>query len=277
MPACERSTEAATLREDQALLVRHGLANRPGDKQKTITVHVAQCDVQRRLASTLVNRMYAWRGYGAEHALTADPNRVTFTACSDGAIVGTLTLGVDSADGLAADETFQSELDKFRRRPGRQLCELTKFACDSSTQSQAALAALFHVIYVYGTQRFGCTDLFIEVHPRHVRFYEVMLGFKRVGEPKLNPAITWWPSDVPAQLMWIEVAEIERLIEEHADRKTEGVRSLYPHFFSPEEERGVWSRIAALSGHDIAPDAKHMARLRTASSRTPSSANSLAA
>jgi hypothetical protein len=192
--------------------------------------------------------MYSWRGYGSEHELSFNQHRVTFTACSDDQVIGTLSLGVDGADGLAADETFKEELDEFRQMPGAKLCELTKFACDPSTKSQAALAALFHVIFIYGTQRFSCTDLFIEVHPRHIRFYEALLGFKRIGSPKLNPEVTWWPADVPVQLMWLKVSDIRRFIDEQAGNSASAGHSLYPHFFSPAEERGIWSRIAALSG-----------------------------
>lgn len=229
-----------------ALLSLHRLPAASDDVQKTIAVRLADSDGHRNLASILVNRMYSWRGYGADHQLSCRQDRVTFTAWSDETVIGTLSLGVDGDDGLAADDTFKDELDQFRRRPGSKLCELTKFACDPSTKSQVPLAALFHVIFIYGTQRFGCTDLFIEVHPRHVRFYEALLGFKRIGAPRLNPEVTWWPADVPVQLMWLKVSEIRRFIDRHAGRKAVGGRSLYPHFFTPKEEEGIWSRIAAL-------------------------------
>jgi hypothetical protein len=214
---------------------------------KTISVRLADTEGHRNQASILVNKMYGWRGYGVDHDLAADENKVTFTAWADRQPVGTLTLGVDSPDGLAADATFKNELDAFRRRPGVKLCELTKFACDPREKSQAALAALFHVIFIYGTCAYGGTDLVIEVHPRHVKFYEAMLGFERIGAPKLNPDIEWWPSDVPVQLMWLKVSEIRRFINEHAGRRFAGKRSLYPYFFSPSEERGIWSRVAALA------------------------------
>src|SRR6478609_2580686 len=101
---------------------------------RTVAVRLADSDGQRSLASILVNRMYSWRGYGADHQLFYDQHRVTFTAWSDDTVIGTLSLGVDGEDGLAADETFKDELDEFRRRPGSKLCELTKFACDPSTK-----------------------------------------------------------------------------------------------------------------------------------------------
>lgn len=229
--------------------------------ERTIAVRLADCDGLRNEASILVNRMYGWRGYGSDHQLSNGDHCVTFTASSDDEVIGTLTLTVDSPAGLATDHTFKAELDEFRKRPGAQLCELTKFAVDPATKSPQALAALFHVIFIYGMQRFDCTDLFIEVHPRHVRYYEAMLGFKRVGPSKIDTSVTWWPEDVPVQLMWLEVAEIRRQIASHAGRGSRGGRSLYPYFFSPDEERGIAARVASLSdGRSVRHDGatRHM-------------------
>lgn len=218
-----------------------------GQVEKTIAVRLADCVGLRNEANILVNRMYEWRGYGADHELSNGDHCVTFTASSEDEVIGTLTLTVDTPAGLATDQTFRAELDEFRKMPGTRLCELTKFAVDPATKSPQALAALFHVIFIFGMQRFDCTDLFIEVHPRHVRYYEAMLGFKRVGPSKIDTSVSWWPENVPVQLMWLEVAEIRRQIERHAGRGSRGGRSLYPYFFSPDEEEGIAARVASLS------------------------------
>ena len=36
---------------------------------------------------------------------------------------------------------------------------------------------LFHIAYIFARRMHDRTDLLIEVNPRHVRFYERMLGF----------------------------------------------------------------------------------------------------
>ena len=258
-----------------ALLCMHQVPVGCDHERRTIAVRLADCEGQRNQASILVNRMYSWRGYGAAHQLSAADNCVTFTASSDDDMIGTLTLGVDSSRGLAADQTFKDELDAFRATPGVQLCELTKFAVDPTTKSKPALAALFHVIFIYGSERFNCTDLIIEVHPRHIRFYEVMLGFRRVGEPKIDNSVTWWPEDVPVQLMRLEVAEIRRQIEEHAGRSAKSGHSLYPFFFSPEEERGIAQRVSALARADAKVSTPAFPPL--ASTRRPQELESVAA
>jgi hypothetical protein len=105
------------------------------------------------------------------------------------------------------------------------------------------MASLFQFIYIYGTRCFDCTDLFIEVNPRHVRFYEVMLGFGRVGPLKTNSTV-----DAPSQLMRLKVSDIRRYIDSYAGCEQQTGRSLYPHFFELAEEKQVEDRIADILG-----------------------------
>jgi hypothetical protein len=218
------------------------LPSHAGQAQDSMTIRLADCDGQRNRANMLLNRMYSWRGYGADHELPAAPNCVTFTASSSEDVIGTLTLTVDSPEGLAADETFGEELEAFRRAPGARLCELTKFAFDTSSPARPRLAALFHIIFIYGSMHYDCTDLFIEVNPRHCRFYEAMLGFTRVGAVRTNESV-----DAPSQLMWLNVGAIRRQIDKHAGGASESSRSLYAHFFSSKEEQGIYGRLAGLA------------------------------
>lgn len=219
-------------------------ADRASDE---ITIRLADCDGVRNRANMLLNRMYSWRGYGASHKLPVAPNCVTFTASSCDDIIGTLTLTVDSPAGLALDLTFGDELSKLRSAPGARLCELAKFAFDASSPSRPRLAALFHIIFIYGSMHYDCTDLLIEVNPRHRRYYEVMLGFKSIGAPRTNPTV-----NAPAQLMWLNVSAIRRNIDRHAGQDLEAARSLYPYFFSATEEEGIYGRLAGM-GNERAP------------------------
>jgi hypothetical protein len=205
---------------------------------EALTIRLANSQGQRNRANMLLNRMYSRRGYGSDHTLPETANCITFTASAEDRLVGTLTLTVDSDAGLASERTFPAEIEEFRRAPGAKLCELTKFAFDSSAPSRPRLAALFHIIFIYGSHHFNCTDLFIEVNPRHRRFYSTMLGFVAVGDLKMNEAV-----GAPSQLMWLNVAEIRRQISLHACRQEGASRSLYPHFFSEKEETGIYARL----------------------------------
>lgn len=241
----QRSRRARDTRRDAVAGAQLHTINLPaqtGQGQDSMTIRLADCDGQRSRANMLLNRMYSWRGYGANHELPSAPNCVTFTATSQDDVIGTLTLTVDSAAGLAADRTFKDEIENFRNAPGARLCELTKFAFDTSSPARPRLAALFHIIFIYGSMHYDCTDLFIEVNPRHRRFYEIMLGFTCVGQTKTNVSV-----DAPAQLMWLNVGAIRRHIDKYAGDDREAGRSLYAHFFSPKEEEGIYGRLVGLA------------------------------
>jgi hypothetical protein len=213
-----------------------------GEQQSSMTIRLADSDGQRNRANMLLNRMYSWRGYGADHELRQAPNCVTFAASSHDELIGTITLTVDSPAGLAADRTFRDEIDRHRKAPGAKLCELTKFAFDTSTPARPRLGALFHIVFIFGSMHYDCTDLFIEVNPRHRRFYEAMLGFTCVGAPRTNESV-----NAPSQLMWLNVGAIRRMIDRDAGTRLSAGRSLYAHFFSPKEEQGIYGRLAGLA------------------------------
>lgn len=210
-----------------------------GDLQDAITVRLANDGAQRNSASILLNRMYSWRGYGSNHIIPHTRTHTTFTATARAETIGTITLAVDSKAGLSLDKTFQEELDAFRCIPGTKLCELTKLAFDPSAPSKPLLASMFHLVFIYGQRQFGCTDLFIEVNPRHVRFYQIMLGFELIGSLRTNQSVS-----APAQLLRLKISKIREEIDKLAG--TGGgstTRSLYPYFFSPKEEEGIYRRM----------------------------------
>ena len=214
---------------------------RAGNKIGGATFGLVETREKIRAACNLVNERYLWRGYGGNHRLLLDAYHATFTAEVGGEVVGTITLATDSRNGLAADRTFQEGLDRYRAQPGAKLCELTKFAFNSSIRSQEMMAALFHIVFVYGHRSYGCTDLFIEVNPRHARFYEAMLGFERVGPVRENESV-----HAPAQLMWLKVASIREQINAVAGKAPiVNQRSLYRLFFSPAEEDRIYERLVA--------------------------------
>ena len=205
-----------------------------------LEVRLARTPGEQERALSLVNRMYDWRGYGSSHSIPRAKSYSTFLASIDGEAVGTITLGVDSGGGLAADNLFEEEIDGFRRAPGSSVCELIKFAFDSDFQSQQILASLFHIVFLYGMRHYRCTDLFIEVNPRHRRFYEAMLGFKPIGTVKINPAV-----NAPAQLMCLKVSDIAlRIANDSSQPPCSRTRSLYPLFLNRTDAQRVDQRIA---------------------------------
>ena len=105
------------------------------------------------------------------------------------------------------------------------------------------LAAIFHIAYIYAYRIRQCSDLVIEVNPRHVRFYEAMLGFVKYGDQRMDPRVS-----APAVLLRLALAHAETEIARYGGHAelADQVRGLYPLFFSPEEERGIEGRLRTL-------------------------------
>jgi hypothetical protein len=194
----------------------------------------------RRSAEGLLRHRYAWRGYHAV-SLPEDQtvNRITLTALEADATIGTITVSLDGPDGLAADDVFGPELAQLRAE-GRRLCEFTKLAIDPIASSKRVLAGLFHVAYVVAHRMRKFDTILIEVNPRHVRYYERVLGFHVVGQERLNRRV-----NAPAVLLMADFDYIREQIGTFGGRPELAAteRSLYPHFFSLKEEAGIITRM----------------------------------
>jgi len=105
-----------------------------------------------------------------------------------------------------------------------------------------------HLAVIYARDIHKCTNIVIEVNPRHRRFYERMLGFKQEGELKSNPRV-----NAPAYLLTVSLDYMSAQIREHGgtyDGKGDAPdRSFYPYFFSPREERGIIDRLLRMDEH----------------------------
>lgn len=209
-------------------------------------IRAADSDGHRSSANILVDRMYAWRGYkatttSARPAPVAGP-RITLMAIDADETIGTITVGFDSPQGLLAEEVFPQEIAALRAE-GRTVCEFTKLAVDSSVQSKRVLASLFHVAFLYARGLRGCDTLLIEVNPRHVKFYERMLGFAIVAPERLNPRV-----NAPAVLMRLDFAYAQQQIDLfRLEPASDSERSLYPHGFSSLEEAAILARLRRLA------------------------------
>ena len=207
-------------------------------EQHVFKIRLAHSNDRVNSASMLVQSKYTSRGL-ASSQFQMDPWRITLMAFDEDRVIGTLTLGLDSPNGLLADELYKSEIDGLREA-GRKVCELTKLAVDHPQTSKHVLAALFHIAYIYGRIMHGYTDVVIEVNPGHVVFYKRMLGFKEFGPERLCVRV-----NAPAVLLRLEIDYVDRQIE-LLGGKTEAEKSghsLYPYFFSKDDEKGITQRL----------------------------------
>ena len=210
------------------------------EHENRFRIRVVDDSLRRARASSLLERRYAWRGYSA---VALDPRRpdrrVTLAACADEATVATITAGLDGDDGLYVGSLFGDEVQALRDE-GRKLCEFTKLAVDESVRSHAVLGAIFHVACMYVLDLHGCTDVLIEVNPRHVRFYERMLGFKQLADERMDPRV-----NAPAVLLRLDLDHCASEIARLGGRRGTGIgeRSFYPFFLPPEQAAEVVTRL----------------------------------
>ena len=175
-----------------------------------IRVTVAESVTELTQARELVRRRYSWRGYEIE-ALSAaskasatsaiDPNEVTFVAHADDSVLGTLTLRLDGPQGLMAEKTHHGVIDR-RRAEGGRVCELTRLAVVENPHSKLILASLFGITHALALTVHQITDAFIEVNPRHVRFYSRILGFVAAAGERFCERV-----QAPSVLLRLELKE----------------------------------------------------------------------
>lgn len=210
------------------------------ESQRLFRIRAASTQGQRSSASVLVKRMYESRGYETtSQSIDAPAESITLLASDNDATIGTMTIGFDSDRGLLVDDLFPDETDALRRQ-GRQICEFTKLAMDSVVRSKRLLASLFHVAYIFGHRIKGCHNLLIEVNPRHVAYYEKMLGFEVTGPERLNRRV-----NAPAVMLSLDFEHAQAQIDKFGGKAelAASERSLYPYFFSIAEEAGIVSRL----------------------------------
>jgi hypothetical protein len=227
-----------------------------GVGQRLFKIRAADTEGHRSSASILVNRRYAWRGYHSTSASMPnedEQDRITLVAVGEGETIGTISIGFDGPDGLFVDDLFSDEVDSVRNE-GRAVCEFTKLAMDTEACSKRVLASLFHVAYIYAHRLKGFDSLLIEVNPRHVRFYERMLGFEIMGTQRLNLRV-----NAPAVLMRLDFSHTREQINRFGGNPHYAAveRSLYPHAFSVSEEAGIVGRLRGSGRCDVMPAMAH--------------------
>lgn len=210
--------------------------------EQMFRIRSADSFVHRDAADSLLKERYAWRGYHAV-SLPSDQtaNRITLSAAEGDNTIGTITIALDGPEGMSAEDAFPEEIAALRADRQR-VCEFTKLAIDPVAGSKRVLAALFHVAYIVAHRIRGYDALVMEVNPRHVRYYQRMLGATVIGAERTNRFV-----NAPAVLLSIRFDYIREQIrlnvgteQGHADE-----RSLYPFAFSASEEHGIVDRLMA--------------------------------
>ena len=220
-------------------------AEEAGDVARLFKIRAASSQGRRSSASILIQRRYAWRGYESSPLPhNPDLDRITLVASDGDVTIGTMSIGFDGDNGLLVEDLFPAEVNALRMA-GSKVCEFTKLAMDVSLSSKRVLASLFHVAYIFAYRVKKYDRLLIEVNPRHVKYYQRILGFTPIGPQRINTRV-----NAPAVLMCLSFTHTEEQIGKFGGQPLLAAteRSLYPYSFSIEEEAGIVSRMSA--SHD---------------------------
>lgn len=205
-------------------------------------VRVARPRTVQDEASVLVQRRYESRGYQVAPTV-ADPSLYTFAAYDSGTLVGTLGVRLDSPAGLKIEQLYGEEVEQLRAR-GLRLTEFTRLAVAESAASKEVLGALFHTAVLFSHIVRGCTNVAIEVNPRHVAFYRRVLFFKPLGPERHLDRV-----GAPAVALLLEFPRLMNALDEHFAKPDwrERAGSFFAHWFSPHDAEGILGRLHRLS------------------------------
>ncbi len=239
------SAPPRSLPASAGLLVEHARIDPSASGQcdhRRFKIASADSFVVRESTNLLLKQRYGWRGYQTVSLPSNQTaNRITLTAIEGDETIGTITVGLDGLDGMNCEDAFGAEIAALRAA-GHRVCEFTKLAIDPEAGTKRVLAGLFHVAYIVAHRLRGYDTLVMEVNPRHVRYYQRILGAQVLGAQRMNQAVK-----APAVLLTISFAYIAEQIRQLGGRPelSSADRSLYSLAFSGREEDGIITRLMA--------------------------------
>ena len=202
-------------------------------------IRLAQSRTSSEQAGTLIKRRYAWRGYEIP-GLRQDSNLRTFVAYRDNAMVGTVSLRMDSENGLSGDDLYKAEITELRNA-GARLCEFTRLAVEDEAVSKTVLGSLFHTAYMYAHLVRECAYGIIEVNPRHAVFYRRSLFFELIGPERMNQRV-----NAPSVLLCVSFEKIQVELKKYFAGPRKPGKLMFSHWFPPNEADGVLNRLRHL-------------------------------
>jgi N-acyl amino acid synthase FeeM len=195
-------------------------------------IQVATSVREVRDANRLVFRNYVGLGYWRDDAEDLNQNRYlnlsarhVVVICEAANIVGTVSLVVDSVEGLPAD-SFRPDVIRRLRRQDQRIAEISAFAIVKDRSHQYNL---FHFLMAFILQygfHYLAIDQFVAVcTPRHARFYEAVYGFRKMQATSFYDYVK-----VEAQMLTLDLIESYKTFERSyraADTSSNFFRFLY--------------------------------------------------
>ena len=216
-------------------------------------IRVASDRGTRQRAYAFANRLYGRAGllpvltedgFKAQSLLVCpyDARPDTFTLLAEdleGRVAGTMTLVFDAPEGLPCDEIYGAEVDALREG-GARIVEATRLSLDDEALfSEQVFLRLINFLFIYGVRVRRCTDLVIEVNPRHVKFYRRMLRFEPLGPERPCPRVNGAPAVLLGLKTEIYAREMQRQAGLAHTDDAQGVENLYARFFPRAQEERI--------------------------------------
>ena len=178
------------------------------DNTDSYTISIANSKDSRSKAFQLAYEVYLAKGYISENArkMLVSPSDSLSDTCviniNDGKdIVASITLNFQDHCRLPCQELYPNEIAPLIEQRKR-LVEITRLVIkENHRHSNYLLAQLFQATYIYAFQIKNITELVIEVNPRHVGFYQKLLGFSILGGEKSCERV----NNAPALLLHLDL------------------------------------------------------------------------
>jgi hypothetical protein len=134
------------------------------------------------------------------------PTTSTLIARHGGMVLGSLTLVQDSRLGLPMETAYPAQVATLRAS-GVRFAELSSLATArlSASDFRYIFSRLMRFVAQHA-RHMGVNRLLIATHPRHMPFYERLMGFKRCGGQTKHPSVR----DAPAVAAVLDFDEIDR-------------------------------------------------------------------
>ena len=195
------------------------------------TYHIVSSEEEKKQARDIVLEEYTRSGYltesvsqsGVEKILPSDEavassHGIVLAISHEGFVVGTVSVILDSSEGLPMDSLYRNEIDELRQS-GVRLAEIVQLAIDRKFKSGtpgiqgrlALLLPLFRGILDIGAEK-NIDGFCITVNPKHDHFYKE-LGFVSIGIERYYEALGGAPT-LPKVLYWKEVIKRKTGISE---------------------------------------------------------------
>lgn len=198
----------------------------------------------RKQAYQLVYKAYLKKNYTKvlQHEMWVtpfdfNPSTITFIISEKNRLVGTVTVVMDSQQGLPAEDIFENEVSQLRKK-NISLAEITALAIDEGTHESSTVLKYLCNAAISSHLINNNSAFLITVNPRHAFFYRKKLLFEQIKMSRLYKKV----SNAPASLLMLN----NRIYKERCyEQENDSSRKIfYKKFLSRDDEANAISRLS---------------------------------